>query len=51
MEDGRIEIDKITDKLFVFVENRDQERNKMRNLMVNPEMLRIFLDQMTKYKS
>ena len=34
--DSKIETEKIIEKLFVFADNRDQETNLERKLIVNP---------------
>lgn len=45
-QESDVEIDKILDKMFIYADNKDLNINRIRNLIVNPEILRVLLHQL-----
>jgi hypothetical protein len=42
---GELNIDKILEKMFIYADNKDLNINRVRNLIVNPEILRVLIHE------
>lgn len=42
---AELNIDKILEKMFVYADNKDLNINRVRNLIVNPEILRVLIHE------
>lgn len=42
---AEINIDKILEKMFIYADNKDLNINRVRNLIVNPEILRVLIHE------
>lgn len=38
-------IDKILEKMFIYADNKDLNINRIRNIIVNPEILRVLIHE------
>lgn len=41
-----VDIEKVKERLFVFADSKDQQQNMSLSLVVNPEIIKILLDQL-----